>query len=220
MRGPVWQRLLRDQGIASGIRRGDHVIRGNNIADCCQGNNGPILSGSRLTANTSVSTIHLIEGPVGAGKSTFAGKLSLTHSAPHLDLDQWMVTLFSPDRPEDGFMEWYAECKARCITQIWAVACEILDAGSPVVLELGLVSRADREAFYHRVRGTDHPLKVYVLDAPLEVRRARVRDRNQQQSSTYKMPVSDEVFDLANGFWEAPTKAEQRDLNLEIVATA
>ena len=64
-------------------------------------------------------TIHLIEGPVGAGKSTFAAKLMHEHSAPRLNLDEWMVVLFRPDRPEgDDIMAWYAERKQRCIEQI------------------------------------------------------------------------------------------------------
>jgi predicted kinase len=62
-----------------------------------------------------MASIHLIEGPVGAGKSTFAGRLALTHNAVHLNLDEWMVRLFQADRPEADFMEWYLERKQRCI---------------------------------------------------------------------------------------------------------
>ena len=164
-----------------------------------------------------MATIHLIEGPVGAGKSTFAAKLSLSSGAPHLNLDEWMVTLFSPDRPVEGFMEWYLETKDRCIQQIWDVTTELLSHDISVILELGLVQAADRARFYDRVDGTDFDLVVYVLDTPVDVRRERVRERNRKQSGTFKMEVSDEVFEMANAFWEEPTEAEVRERGIEAV---
>ena len=69
-----------------------------------------------------MSTLHLIEGPVGAGKSTYAAQLGIATGAAHLNLDEWMVTLFRPDRPESDFLAWYGERKERCIEQIWLVA--------------------------------------------------------------------------------------------------
>ena len=116
-------------------------------------------------------------------------------------------------------MERYLDRKARCIRQIWNVACEILDTGTSVILELGLVQRADREDFYRRMDATDYALRVYLLDTPLEQRRQRVRERNRQKTGSYKMEVSDEIFDLANGFWEEPTEAECRERRIEIVTT-
>lgn len=164
-----------------------------------------------------MTTIHLVEGPVGAGKSTYAGRLSLDLSAPVLNLDEWMVTLFRPDRPDTGFMAWYQDRKARCIEQIWKVASDLVELGSPVILELGLVQRADREAFYHRVDGTDHPLEVHVLDAPTALRRQRVRHRNETQTGTFRMVVSDEVFALANAAWQPPDEQECRTRGIRML---
>lgn len=166
----------------------------------------------------TIANIHLIEGPVGAGKSTFSAKLSLRQNAPHLNLDEWMVTLFSPDRPQENFMEWYSERKSRCIQQIWEVTSELLSSGSSVILELGLVQLADREDFYRRVDSSEYELQVYLIETPLELRRQRVKQRNLQKSSTYKMEVSDEIFELANSFWQEPTEIEQRERNIEIVS--
>jgi predicted kinase len=166
-----------------------------------------------------VGVIYLVEGPVGAGKSTFAGRLGLAHSAPHLNLDEWMATLFRPDRPQQEFLSWYSARKDRCIEQIWKVTCNLLDTGSDAVLELGLVRRGDRESFYGRVDGTGHELKIYVLDAPREVRRARVRDRNRRRGATFQMEVPEEIFDLADRAWQAPGAQECRERNIEIVAT-
>ncbi len=155
-----------------------------------------------------MATIHLIEGPVGAGKSTTAAGMAGDLHCPRLDLDDWMVTLFSPDRPDAGFMQWYAERKARCLEQIWKVTEDLLSVCDDVVLELGLVQRADREAFYQRVDGTAHELRVYVLEVPEEIRRARVRQRNQDRQGTFKMEVSDEIFEIANAAWQPPDAVE------------
>lgn len=166
-----------------------------------------------------MSTIHLIEGPVGAGKSTFAAQLGLTHGAPRLNLDEWMATLFRPDRPETDFMAWYQERKRRCIEQIWQITCDLLDTGNSVILELGLIQKADREAFYSRVDGSEYALQVYVLDAPEAVRRERVQQRNATRGSTFQMEVPDEIFTLASRMWEAPDEVESRERDIEFVST-
>jgi predicted kinase len=154
------------------------------------------------------ATIFLVEGPVGAGKSTFGATLGARHRAPRLILDEWMVTLFSPDRPQEGFLEWYLDRKQRCVEQIWNLACDLLDTGSSVVLELGLVARRDRADFYDRVDAAERSLVVYVLDAPRGVRLERVRRRNAERRGRLRMDVSDEVFDLADRMWEPPDDAE------------
>jgi predicted kinase len=166
-----------------------------------------------------MTVLHLIEGPVGAGKSTYAGKLALSEGAVHLNLDEWMVNLFSADRPAEGFMTWYAERKDRCIEQIWRVAERLLEADISAVLELGLVQRAARDHFYGRVDAAGHTLKVHVLDADVETRRQRVRLRNETGSGTYRMVVPDEIFELANRAWEAPDAAECEARDIHRVLT-
>src|SRR5687768_55420 len=41
--------------------------------------------------------VHLVLGPVGAGKSTFALELARSSGAVRLTLDEWMTELFRPD---------------------------------------------------------------------------------------------------------------------------
>jgi len=166
-----------------------------------------------------MAIIYLVEGPVGAGKSTFAGRLSLTHAAPRLNLDEWMATLFRPDRPSTDFVPWYVERKQRCIAQIWSVTCDMIDTGTSAVLELGLVQRQDREDFYARVDASGYALHVYVLDAPVAVRRQRVRQRNVDRSGTFKMEVPDEIFELANRMWQPPDDVETAERRIEFVST-
>lgn len=147
--------------------------------------------------------VHLIEGPVGAGKSTYAIALAHDLKASMFNLDEWMVTLFQPDRPDNDLWPWYAERKTRCIEQIWRQSIRLLKQERDVVLELGLVSRAARQPFYERVQQAGYRLTVHLLETSEDIRRQRVRQRNTEQGETYSMDVSDEVFELASQSWEA-----------------
>ena len=51
---------------------------------------------------SAMPTVHLIEGPVGAGKSTYASALARRTNGVHIALDEWFAALFSPDRSQVG----------------------------------------------------------------------------------------------------------------------
>jgi len=166
-----------------------------------------------------LANVYLVEGPVGAGKSTFANRLSHRIGAPHLNLDAWMANLFLPDRPSDGVMEWYMARKARCIEQIWQVARGILDSGSGVILELGLIQRENRQAFYRRIEALGYGVQVYVLETPRDVRKARVQRRNSKKGDTFSMVVPDEVFEMASDMWQPPDDLERQSQAIEFVSS-
>ena len=156
--------------------------------------------------------LHLIIGPVGAGKSTFARALGQKHRAVRLILDDWMARLYGADaRPATGRIEWYLERRDRCLEQIWKLATALCEVGTPVVLEIGLLRRAEREAFYRRVEDAGYDLTVHVLDAPRSVRRERVMRRNEEQGETFAQVVPLEFFELASDMWEPPDDDEARE---------
>jgi len=74
--------------------------------------------------------IHLLLGPVGAGKSTLALQIARSQGGVRLALDAWMATLFRPDRPAPGLVEWYVERAARCVEQIWALTRALVASGA------------------------------------------------------------------------------------------
>jgi predicted kinase/uncharacterized glyoxalase superfamily protein PhnB len=173
-----------------------------------------VRDSSRSRQAPNAPRIHLVIGPVGAGKSTFATGLARDHGAVRLTLDEWMARLFSPDRPDAGVIEWYVERAARCLDQIWSLAEAMLELGADVVLEIGLLKRGERDDFYRRVADANCELTIHVLDASRELRRERVEARNRAKGSTFSMVVPPAIFELASDLWEPlePDECEGRDV--------
>ena len=163
--------------------------------------------------------VHLIVGPVGAGKSTFAKALARESRAVRLTLDEWMTQLFRPDRPAEGVIEWYRERARRLVEQIWRVAQEVAGTGTDVILEIGLLQRHERVAFYERVDQAGLELTVNVVDATRELRRARVMARNQERGDTFSVVVPLEFFELASDLWEPLTPTEIEGYHVRLFRT-
>ncbi len=153
--------------------------------------------------------IHLLVGPVGAGKTTYARGQAVRCAAVFLDVDTWMVRLFGADpRPPEGVMAWYVERRERCRQLMWDLTLSVLDCGTDVFLELGLLSAQEREGFYERADAQGYALQVYLVDAPRDVRRERVARRNASQAPfTQIVPLA--FFERASDAWEPPS-AEER----------
>ena len=166
-----------------------------------------------------MAQVHLVVGPVGSGKSTYALGLAQRLHAARFNLDEWMTRLFSPDRPERGLVEWYTERAARCVDQIWSVARNLVLLNVNVVLELGLIQRNGRESFYSRIDAEAMELAIHVVDAPREIRRQRVLQRNAERGATFVMLVPPEFFELASDMWEPLSEAERTGREVRFAST-
>ena len=170
-------------------------------------------------SDPEMSPIYLIEGPVGAGKSTFAKSLATQLQGTHIAHDEWFSKLYSPDRPDEDVIAWYLQRKDRLLNVIWSHAVGMSNANQVPILELGLIQRQARYELYAKAHEIGAPLKLYVLDAPVEVRRRRVRQRNEQRGSTFSMVVPDHIFEIASSMWEAPDQTEIADFDVKVLTT-
>ena len=154
------------------------------------------------------ATLYVIFGPIGAGKTTYAHALARREAAVPFVLDEWGARLFGPDVQGPLDFGWMLERLARCNALIWSTATAVLGAGSSVVLDLGLMRRADRERIRQTAQAAGLSLRWHFVDAPQEIRRARVEGRNAAKGETFVREVPPEMFELIESLYEAPTPAE------------
>src|SRR5512141_353395 len=87
------------------------------------------------------STVHLLCGLPGAGKTTVARKLGAGLPAVRFSLDEWMLRLY----PEVHFASGeYGDLAETCKLLIWDTALQVLQAGTDVVLDWNQWSRERR----------------------------------------------------------------------------
>ena len=154
------------------------------------------------------ATLHVIFGPCAAGKTTYAHALAHREGAVAFILDEWGARLFGPDLQGSIEFPWMLERLGRCNALIWSTAEAVLAAGTSVVLDTGGMRRADRERIRQMAEAKSLSLQWHFVDAPQEVRHARVADRNTAKGETFVMEVTPEMFEILEAIYEAPTPAE------------
>ena len=152
--------------------------------------------------------MHLICGAIGAGKTTYAVALASRTGAVRFSLDEWMKTLFFPDRPAPQGLDWFLERAARCEAQMWDIAEPIIARGVDVVFDVGLARLEDRDRCRGRGMQTKGSVKLHYLDVDGDIRRAGVRRRNLERAGTYAFQVSDAMFDFMETWFEPPSDDE------------
>src|SRR5512135_1026786 len=100
----------------------------------------PIRGGSRIPASprrtpppATMATLHLIYGPVGSGKTTFARKLERQIRAVRFTPDEWMLRLYG-DRPPAATFQ---ETLDRLYDLIWEHAERVVRTGTDVIMDCG-----------------------------------------------------------------------------------
>lgn len=154
------------------------------------------------------ATLNAIFGPCGAGKTTYAHAFARREKAVAFILDDWMARLFGPDMPEPLQYDWMIERVGRCEAQIWAAAAGVLAAGTSVILDIGLMRKADRTRVREIAEATGLELVFHFVDAPQDVRRARVAGRNVVRGENFAIEVSPDMFDFIEGVYESPEPGE------------
>jgi predicted kinase len=151
--------------------------------------------------------IHIIFGPIGAGKSTFAIELAKKHNAIKFSTDEWFKNLFFGDINSMPELKWTFERISRCESQIWSIAKQSINTGSDVIFDLGLQKVSDRNRISSLCKELNIKYKFYYLNADKITRHNRVIERNKG-GDTFEFPVSPEIFEITNLMFELPTSSE------------
>jgi predicted kinase len=154
------------------------------------------------------ATLNVVFGPCAAGKTTYALALARRESAVPFVLDEWGARLYGPDVQGPLEFPWMLERLGRCHALIWSIAEGVLAAGASVVLDIGAMRRVDRDRIRQIAESKGLSLQWHFVDAPQEVRRVRVTNRNSAKGETFVMEVTPEMFEMLEAIYEPPAPAE------------
>lgn len=152
--------------------------------------------------------VHLICGPSGAGKTTYALRLCDEIGGVHFSIDDWMTTLFSADAPQLPDWNWIVDRVGRSEAQILAMTLQLGRLGIPSVHDLGFLGRDQRERVTRAARAAGLATRLHVLDLDREERWQRVSARNAKKGETYRLSVTRAMFDFVDRLWQPPAEDE------------
>ena len=154
--------------------------------------------------------VHLLCGPTGSGKTTYARRLAEQEGAARFSIDEWMSALFWMDADHPFEPAWAMERVQRCAGLIWRTAEDVCLRGLPCVLEIGLTTAEARARYAGLARAAGLPVRLHLVDAPAGTRWSRVEARNAEAGEGGQLPfeLTREMFDFVEAMWEPPTDAE------------
>lgn len=121
-----------------------------------------------------MTTLYMIHGFIGVGKTTFSKKLETRNNIIRFTSDEWIVRLFGHN-PE---VKQFQELEVKVKTLIWDIAKKILLMGCDVILDYGFWQKSERNYYKQLAAEMGVNVKLYNLICPEETIEKRVMDRN------------------------------------------
>ena len=144
-----------------------------------------------------MTTLHLIHGFIGAGKTTFARKLESDLSAIRFTHDEWMIKLYGHNPPEQKFAEYHA----RISGLIWELTFKFLHLSQDVILDFGFWSRTARDEARFKASQVNVEVKLYFVSCSEKVMLDRVAKRNRNLSDN-SLLIDEHAFKLLRRRYE------------------
>jgi len=159
----------------------------------------------------SQTTVYLICGFIGAGKTTFAKKLEDKTGAVRITKDEWSIRLIGNDPEIDGYAEW----DARIIGLSRDFAFYLAEKGIDVIMDEGFWAKEEREELKRKIRAVGAEPVMYYVDTPIEIIRERVTERNGNLTKE-SFEISREMLDSYLMGWQPPGEDEHYLLASEL----
>ncbi|WLA47918.1 ATP-binding protein [Bradyrhizobium elkanii] len=136
-----------------------------------------------------MTTLHLMVGLPGSGKTTRAKKLERALPAVRLTPDEWHLRLFGQDLDDPEH-----DTRHHAIEELlWEIAERILIQDVDVVLDFGFWSRAERDEFRRRAVQLRANTIIHYVPATTEEILTRLAVRNAALPAT-AFRISDEMI--------------------------
>jgi len=159
-----------------------------------------------------MSTVFMICGNTGAGKSTYSYKLAEEENAIKFSIDPWMQTLYGADyNPEIHDFTWLEERTKRCRTQMQKIAELLINQDINIILDFGFGDIKLRKFYREWAISLGANVSLHFLDIPTEERRKRVHIRNKEKGLTFAFEVTDEMFDYIEPMFIPPSEDELKN---------
>ena len=143
-----------------------------------------------------MTTLYLLTGLPGAGKSTRARELLEATKAVHLNPDDWVVGLGM------SLVDYEFRFKLQDVMLVHAAA--LLRAGTSVIVEFGSWSRAERDGILAVARSAGVSAELHFLDALLDELVQRVLTRGGPGASA----LANDVLIANSANFERPSDDE------------
>lgn len=147
---------------------------------------------------------HIIIGFIGSGKTTFARKLEKETGSIRFTKDEWMVRIFGNTPPKDKFEEY--DNKMAALATDMALQC--LKAGVDVIIDEGFWVKEQRDEINEKVKKAGAIPKLYYLEVPLDVMKARTLKRSENPPAD-SFTIDEESFDNYWKFFQPPGEDEE-----------
>jgi len=139
-------------------------------------------------------TIYALTGGNGAGKTTFALKISKEKNAAFFSLDKTIKSFNQPIQTYEDYMTHFN----RALDIMSSQAILKLKEGSPVVFDFG-GGISSRPWLKKIAESSGADVEIFHLEVPLAERRLRIQKRNsEKEKDVFFFHMSDEEFDTHN----------------------
>lgn len=154
------------------------------------------------------TTLYIIQGFIGAGKTTFSRKLALETDAIHLNPDEWVSKLYS----KEEYMKNWNMCFDETVNLLWNKTTEYLLSGHDVIFDMGFWYKKDRNfarTLANECKANFKHYYLYVSDDILKERIVSDRPKHwakihlenfDQNKQNFEEPEEDESPIIVNNF--------------------